>query len=327
MWYSDLSEEIISKYRFTRVIFGVTSLQFYLNGIVQAHGSKYEKIDPEFARKVKNHFYIDDLNTGVYSTEEGFDFYKKMKVRFLEANFNVRKWRTKDEEDQCKLINLYEKNEGVNSGVEMNNVNSINNDKVLGLYWNHKKDIISLKINEVFKEAINIIPTKRNILSVIASVYDPVGYLQPIVIKLKILFQKICRSKLEWDDDIGILVNKWKEIVTSLTSSETVSFNRCFYPYDINDPIDKCYLHGFSDASISAFAAVAYFKSVSRCGNVAIKFVTSKSRIVPLNKTYTIPRLELLGNVILSSLIRVVYNSLHEEIAIEEIFYCTDSFI
>ena len=89
----------------------------------------------------------------------------------------------------------------------MNNVNSINDDKVLGVYWDHKKDIISLKINEVHQEAKNI-PTKRNILSVIASVFDPVGYLQPIVIKLKILFQKICRSKLEWDDDIGILVNK-----------------------------------------------------------------------------------------------------------------------
>ena len=187
MWESGLSEEIISKYWFNRVIFGVTSSQFLLNGIVQAHGSKYEKINPEFARKVKNHFYLDYLNTGVYSTEEGFDFYKKMKVRFLEANFNVRKWRTNDE-DLCKLINLYEKNEGVNSGVEMNNVSSIKNHKVLGLYWDHKKDIISLKINEVFKEVI--IPTKRNILSVIASVYDPLGYLQPILIKLKILFQK-----------------------------------------------------------------------------------------------------------------------------------------
>ena len=213
-----------------------------LNGIVKLHGNKYEKIDPEFARKVKNHFYADDLSTGVHSTE-GFDFYKKINVRFLGANFNVRKWRTSDK-DLYKLINLYEKNEGVNSEVEMNNVNSINNDKVLGLYWDHKKD--SLKTNEVFKEAINLIPTKRNILSVIASVFDPVGYLQPIVIKLKILFQKICKSKLEWDDDIGILVNKWKETVTSLTSSETVSFNRCFYHYDISDPIDQRYLHGFS---------------------------------------------------------------------------------
>ena len=43
LWYSDLSEEIISKYRFTRAIFGVTSSQFLLNGIVQSHGSNYEK--------------------------------------------------------------------------------------------------------------------------------------------------------------------------------------------------------------------------------------------------------------------------------------------
>ena len=76
-----------------------------------------------------------------------------------------------------------------------------------------------------------------------------------------------------------------------------------------------------------AFALVIYFKFVSRCGNVVIKFVTSKSRIVPLNKTFTIPRLELLGNVILSSLIHVVYNLLREEIAIEGIFCWTDSFI
>ena len=137
LWNSDFSEEIISKYRFTRLIFGVTSSQFLLNGIVQAHGSTYGKLDPEFARNVKNHFYVDDLNTGVYSTEEGFHFYKKIKVRFLETNFNVRKWRTNGK-DLCKLINLYESNEGVNSGVEMNNVNSINNDKVLGLYWDHK---------------------------------------------------------------------------------------------------------------------------------------------------------------------------------------------
>ena len=123
------------------------------------------------------------------------------------------------------------------------------------------------------------------------------------------------------------MVNKWKEIVTILTSSETITFNRCFHPYDINDPTDKCYFHGFSEAPISAFAALVYFKSVSRCRNLAIKFVTSKSRIVPLNKMYTIPRLGFLGNVILSSLIHVVYNSLHEKIAIEEIFCWTDSFI
>ena len=54
--YIDLSEEIIYKYRFTRVFFRVTSSQSLLNGIVPSHGSKYEKIDPEIARTVKSNF-------------------------------------------------------------------------------------------------------------------------------------------------------------------------------------------------------------------------------------------------------------------------------
>ena len=58
---------------------------------MQVNVSKSEKVDQELLRKIKNHFYVDDLNPGVYSTEEVVEFYKKMKVRFLKANFNVRK--------------------------------------------------------------------------------------------------------------------------------------------------------------------------------------------------------------------------------------------
>ena len=46
----------------------------------------------------------------------------------------------------------------------MNNVNSVNNENVLGLYWDHEKVTITLKIIEVFKETINIVPTKKKIL-------------------------------------------------------------------------------------------------------------------------------------------------------------------
>ena len=53
LWHRNLQEESIIKYKFTRVIFSVTSFQFLLNGTVQTHANKYENIDPEFARKVK----------------------------------------------------------------------------------------------------------------------------------------------------------------------------------------------------------------------------------------------------------------------------------
>ena len=272
---------------------------------MQRHAKKYENIDPEFARKVKKHFYVDNLNSGTTSTE-GFEFYKKVKSRSSEASFNIRKWRTNDPELR-KLIHNYENREIVNIKRHVNRevpkyvniVNSFNNEKVLGLYWDHQRDVISLKISEIFKEVVNIVPIKRNILSIIASVFDPIGYLQPLVIMFKILFQEICKLNIKWDDNIGVLAYKWNEIVKSLASSEIICFKRCYYLHDIRDPVEKYYLHGFSDASNSASAAVVCIKAVTKYENISVTFVTSKSRIVPLNKSTNIPRLELLGNFIL----------------------------
>ena len=163
---------------------------------------KIENIDPEFARKVNKHFYVDDLTRGAKTTEEGFEFYKEIKSSFSEVSLNIRKWRPNDPE-LCKFIHDYENREIVNIERHVNRevpkyvniVNSFNNEKVLGLYWDHQRDVISLKISEIFKEAVNIVPTKRNILSVIARVYDPTGYLQPLAIMLKIIFQEIMQVK------------------------------------------------------------------------------------------------------------------------------------
>ena len=90
LWYQNLQEESIIKYRFTRVIHGVTSSQFLFCGTVQTHANKYENIDREFARKVKKHFYVDDLNCGAQSVKEGLEFYQKVKNKFSEASLNIR---------------------------------------------------------------------------------------------------------------------------------------------------------------------------------------------------------------------------------------------
>ena len=55
----------------------------------------------------------------------------------------------------------------------------------------------------MFKDTLHVNPTKSDILKVIASAYDPIGFLQPIWIKLKILFQNICKMNIDWDDSIG----------------------------------------------------------------------------------------------------------------------------
>ena len=315
LWFEDIfaNEPKLQKYRFCRVIFGVTSSQFLLNATIRAHAQHYESVDPEFARKVRNHFYVDDLTTGVNTVKEGYELYKKFKIRFMEAQFNIRKWRTNNTE----LRNL----------IADDDVLDEENAKVLGIRWNQTEDTLELGVNEIFVKADGIKPTKRNILKVIASIYDPVGYIQPVVIKLKLLFQEICLANIDWDNHIGDLEKKWVFIVKGLKTFANLKLERCYYIQNMNDPVDNIYLHGFSDASVVAFGACVYLKAVTRSGNINVSLVTAKSRVVPIKKKYTVPRLELLGNYILAKLIMVVHRALSEEIHVNDLFCWTDSMV
>ena len=216
LWFKNLftdQETQICKYRFTRVIFGATCSQFLLNATVNSHIEKYVNTDPDFVKKVQGKFYVDDLNTGVYSIKEGIELCKKLKIRFQEVQFNLRKWRT-----NCKELREFTepfdvnieivKNGTVNMGIiNSQTVNSefvikIKNGKVLGIEWDDDNDKLIFRLNEILKDALNIQPTKRNILSIISTIYDPVGYLQLVTIQLKILFQEICKLKVDWNDII-----------------------------------------------------------------------------------------------------------------------------
>ena len=94
LWFKNLftsRETTLCKYRFTRVVFGATCSQFLLNATVNNHIEKYVNIDPDFVKRVKDKFYVDDSSTGVNSVAEGIDLCKKLKelkVRFQEVQFN-----------------------------------------------------------------------------------------------------------------------------------------------------------------------------------------------------------------------------------------------
>ena len=96
------------------------------------------------------------------------------------------------------------KNDPINTGIVNSQivnskfVNKMKYGKVLGIEWDDNSDKLIFRLNEIFKDALNIQrctqyalnmhsifkdalniqPTKRNILSAISTIYDPVGYLQ-----------------------------------------------------------------------------------------------------------------------------------------------------
>ena len=322
LWFEDVfaDEPKIVRNRFARLLFGVTSSPFLLTGTMRKHLSKYNDTDPKFVEKATNGFHVDDFTGGDMTTETAYELFKKLKIRFAEANFNLRKWRTNDP----KLRQLI--NESSQSNQETTQMDQkCEATKQLGVLWNENTDELLFDLKQPVAEASTKLPTKRNVLKIIASFYDPLGVIQPVIVSLKVLFQQICKSECEWDETIPQqLQEKWNEIINELQQLETISIPRPYTKPDPNDPVISYEIHGFSDASQQAYGACVYLRSTKQSRNVSCSLISSKTRVAPL-KQHTIPRLELLGNTLLAELTDNVFTVLSKEISIDRITYWTDS--
>ena len=91
LWFENVFVEVpkIVRNRFLKVLFGMTSSTYLLNGTVQKHAKTY---DFEFINKVLNCFYVDGLSGGENLFKKAFELYKKLKLRFTEGLFFLRIW-------------------------------------------------------------------------------------------------------------------------------------------------------------------------------------------------------------------------------------------
>jgi len=136
-------------------------------------------------------------------------------------------------------------------------------------------------------------PTRRGILSLVSSVYDPLGFASPSVLPANvILLQDLCCRGLKWDDVVpDEHLKNWQQWLRDLPRLEEFSVNRCFKPSGFGDA-SSCELHHFSDASQVGYGPVTYLLLVNESGQIHCTFVMSKAKVVPL-KRITVPRLEL----------------------------------
>ena len=185
MWLDDIFKDIpdVTRYRFCRVVFRANCSQYLLSSVVRFHASKYNNVEKKFSEKVAKSFYVDDFNSTAKDISEGIEIYKKIKLRFLDASFNVRKWKTNNPD----LQNYFNRKE--NQFSPASEIQTNDKVKVLGIVWDTKSDHLVFSFENLIESFNNIIPTKRNILSLIAKFYDPIGLTQPIIIKLKLLFE------------------------------------------------------------------------------------------------------------------------------------------
>ncbi|KAI3374356.1 hypothetical protein L3Q82_005959 [Scortum barcoo] len=164
--------------------------------------------------------------------------------------------------------------------------------------------------------------TRRGVLSTVASLYDPLGFVAPILLKAKIILQETCRHGTDWDDPLSDeLRPKWEQWRSDLVHLDKITISRTYAPASFGK-VSKTELHHFSDASLKGYGQCSYLRLQNEEGDVHCVLIIGKSRVSP-TKVTTIPRLELSAAVVsvkMSSMLK-------EELGFSdaEEFFWTDS--
>ena len=264
LWPKDPHQENspLEVYRFKSVLFGSCSSPFLLCTTLQHH------FDKAGCPELGSAFYMDNLQITTASEEEAIALYNKASKECLAANMPLQSWNT----NSPKLQTLLRE---VRSDTDM-----VTNQNVLGLVWDVNGDRLGLHQSHYPNQVL----TKRTLLSQVSLLFDPLGIINPISIRGRILVQEAWREKLDWDTVLPEYYSlEWEQIKEDCILGANISV-----PRQIDTKAsDSTQLHIFCDASSKAYGVVAYSVTDNHS-----ELIMSKTRVAPI-KPRTLPQLEL----------------------------------
>jgi len=143
-------------------------------------------------------------------------------------------------------------------------------ERALGVRWDVETDTLRFAVS-AREQPI----TRRGMLSVLSSVYDPLGFMNQFVLPAKRMVQDLCKRKVWWDDTLSVEdCQSWRRWLEDLRKLDQLSVIRCLKPSDFGT-VTVVELHHFSDASRDGFGAVSYLRQSDREGRVHCSFVIS----------------------------------------------------
>ena len=261
---------------------------------------------------MNKNFYVDDCLKSVESERIAIELVPKLSELLMKGGFHLTKWLC----NSPSVLATIPESERASSVKELG-CEDMPTERALGVRWNLESDTFGFKVKLKDKP-----PTRRGMLSMVSSVYDPFGFVSPFVLPAKAVLQDLCRRGLSWDEAIPEESLKcWKEWLFELPRLEEFSIDRCLKPYGFGK-VCTCQLHHFSDASQIGYGAVTYLRLVDEGGQVHCAFLMAKSRLAPL-KSISIPRLELSAATVSVRLDKMIRREL--ELSVDESVFWTDS--
>ncbi|XP_062542019.1 uncharacterized protein LOC134210011 [Armigeres subalbatus] len=302
IWRPSSLEEVCV-YELNSVTYGTNPPPFLatrtLTQLAKDEGERY----PLAAQAITEDTYMDDVITGCDNLEDAKKIQQQLDEMTRSGGFQLRKWASNCAEvlksipDDNRAIRLAE-------GINLDPDPSV---KALGLTWLPGKDVFRFQFDVPPVESVETL-TKRKILSIIATLFDPLGFIGATTTAAKVFMQLLWTTldergqRLDWDQPLPPTVGEsWRKFHVQLPILNEIRIERCVIIPNVVD----VQIHYFSDASQKAYSACLYIHSQTVDGNVKVQLLSSNYKVSPL-KPHTIPRIELSGALIAAQLFEKV---------------------
>ena len=186
IWRENPSHEQ-QTYRLRTVTYGTTSAPFLVIQVLLELATIYDQKYPEAAKIIQRNKYLDDFLAGADDLK-GAHHRKEQLINILaEAGISLGKWAS----NYPALLNSLSSTTGSTEHFEIDEYVS-----TLGIVWMPQQNCFTYKVNTISPPRKY---TKRIVLSETAKLFDPLGWLGPVVIQAKVIMQVPWIAKVSWD--------------------------------------------------------------------------------------------------------------------------------
>ena len=197
LWWPDgRLDSDLEEYQMVVHLFGAASSQACSNfALHRTAEDNVEHFSKEVISTVRNNFYVDDCLKSLPTEGEASQLVSDLRALPLRGGFKLTKWIS----NSRRVLELIPVDERAKEARTLDlSKDGLPVERALGVKWCMESDTFSFHVNMKLK-----LPMRRGILSVISSVYDPLGLAAPFVLTAKMLLQDLCRLKWGWDDPIS----------------------------------------------------------------------------------------------------------------------------
>lgn len=295
LWREQPTDDL-KVFKLNTVTYGTASAPFLATRCLQQLAEDNYNKCSKAARIIESDFYMDDLLTGADTRDELFELRDQIDGILNSGQFSLRKWYSNDTEFLDQIPESEREKALQFDGSDI--------VKPLGMIWQPSSD--EFRFQHIDRSSDRRI-TKRSILSDTARLFDPLGLINPIVVRAKIFLQEIWLHKLDWDESLPQSMEySWREFITGWKLLKDIRIPRLILPAG---RVSNVEFHGFADASARAYGCCVYIRSIQKDGLVAVQLLAAKSRVAPIRKVKSLPCLELCAALLLAKLTSKIQSS------------------